>query len=272
MQHQEIEPPEALRSSIKCFWHTSRDFGELASSFEIVPDGYAEIIFLFGNPCRLLTPAGWQPLPSPFLMGLLSQPAQVMTHNRLEIIGVRCFPWTVFALLGLPAGRDGVRPLPHALARLQAPLAQRVRAGEIAEALALVQQYFLTDRPRIAADSRLGKAGAALRAAHGALPVGQLAAAAHTTVRTLERRFKQAAGYPLKAVAGLMRFEQARNHLWRCPAASLAGLAHALGYADQAHLSREFKRYSGTTPATFARKARREKPEASPDFVAFVQA
>jgi AraC-like DNA-binding protein len=69
-----------------------------------------------------------------------------------------------------------------------------------------------------------------------------------------------------------MRFEQARNHLWLHPNSNLAGLAHELGYADQAHLSKEFRRYSGTPPAAFARNAKREKRVVSVDFVAFIQA
>ena len=97
-----------------------------------------------------------------------------------------------------------------------------------------------------------------MREAHGTLPVSQVAAAAHATVRTLERKFKQAAGFTVKDALGLMRFEQVRNHLWQHPAANLAGLAQELGYTDQAHLSREFKRCSGTTPAAFARKAKKE--------------
>jgi len=69
-----------------------------------------------------------------------------------------------------------------------------------------------------------------------------------------------------------MRFEQVRNRLWHHPDTSLAGLAHELGYTDQSHLSREFKRYSGTTPAAFARTAKKGKQFTGSDFVAFVQA
>jgi AraC-like DNA-binding protein len=61
----------------------------------------------------------------------------------------------------------------------------------------------------------------------------------------------------VKDVSGLMRFEQARNRLWTEPDVSLAALAQALGYTDQSHLSREFKRYSGVTPSAFARKRKR---------------
>ena len=111
-----------------------------------------------------------------------------------------------------------------------------------------------------------------MRTANGAMPVSQVATAAHATVRTLERKFKQSSGYTVKDVSGLMRFEQVRNHLWLNPNSNLAGLAHVLGYTDQAHLSREFKRYSGTSPAAFARNSKREKKAISSDIVAFVQA
>lgn len=238
----------------------------------MLPDGYAEIVFHFGSACSVATPAGLQPLPSPFLMGLLGQPVTLHAKGRLEVIGIKCFPWAVFELLGLPPGQGGVRILAHPIAQLQAALATSIQAGRIAEALAQVRQYFLAVRPEAAASPLLIKAGTAMREAGGTLPVSQVAAAAHATVRTLERKFKESSGHTVKDVSGLMRFEQARNQLWRQPASSLAGLAQELGYTDQSHLSREFKRYSGTTPAAFARKAKSGQRAVSQDFVVFVQA
>jgi len=272
MQHQEFEPPSALQDTIKCFWYSRKDFGELQSGFEVIPDGYAEIIFHFGSGCSISQHGGLQPLPSPFMMGLLNQPALFYAKNCLEIIGIRCFPWTVFDLLGLPSGKDGVRIFEHPIARLQPMLNKWIQADRIDEALAQVKQYFLNARSQIAIDSMLFKAGAAMREANGAMPVSKVAAAAHATVRTLERKFRQSSGYTVKDVSGLMRFEQVRNQLWLHPDSNIAGLAHELGYTDQSHLSREFRRYSGTTPAAFARKAKRGKQAVSDDFVAFVQA
>ena len=267
--HQEFEPPKALRGTIKCFWYDRRDFGEQQSGYEVIPDGYAELIFYFGGTLSLAYKGNLQPLPSPFMMGLLNEPAHFYAKNWVEIIGIRCFPWTVFDVLGLPSGKDGVRIIEHPIAQLQATLDECIRAGRIEESLAQIKQYFLQAHAQIAIDSMLFKAGAAMRIANGTLPVSQVAAAAHATVRTLERKFRQSAGYTVKDVSGLMRFEQVRNQLWLHPDASIAGLAHELGYTDQSHLSREFKRYSGITPAAFARNAR--KQAASHDFVAFVQ-
>ena len=275
MHHQEFEPPEELRDTIKCFWYNSRDFGETQTGFDVHPDGYAEIIFHFGSGCRIVYNGGLHPLPSPFMMGLLNQPAVFYAKNRLEIIAIRCFPWTVFDLLGLQPGKDGVRIFEHPIARLQFTLSKLVHAGKINDAVARVKQYFLDKWPGVDPDSPrddslLFKAGIAMRGSNGTIPVSQVAAAAHATVRTLERNFKSAAGYSVKDVSGLMRFDQVRNHLWLNPDSNLAGLAHELGYADQSHLSREFKRYSGATPAAFARKAKKGKQAISSDFVGFI--
>jgi AraC-like DNA-binding protein len=272
MQHQEFEPPEELRDTIKCFWHNRRDGGEQQASFEVQPDGYAEIIFYFGSALSVSYDGGLQPLPSPFMIGLLNQPVIFHAENRLDIIGIRCYPWTVFDLLGLPSSKGGVRIFEHPIAQLQASLGKLVHAGRIDEAIARVKQYFLDAQSGVAPNSMLFKAGVAMREANGTMPVSQVAAAAHATVRTLERNFKQSSGYTVKDVSGLIRFEQVRNRLWQSPDANLAGLAHELGYTDQSHLSREFKRYSGTTPAAFVRNAKKGRKAINNDFVAFVQA
>lgn len=254
MQHYEYEPPEALTGTLKCFWYNRIESEEELQPFEVMPDGYPEIIFHFGSLARVSSHGDLQPLPSPFLVGLMSSPALFYTKNLLELIGVRCFPWTVFDLLGVESGKRDVPLLKHPIARLQPGLAKHVGAGRTAEALALIERYFLQTRTAVPTGSIVHKAGAALTEAHGVVRVSEVAAAAHATVRTLERTFKRSSGHSVKDVSSLMRFEQARNHLWLYPDSNLAGLAFELGYTDQSHLTREFKRYSGMTPAGFAKK------------------
>lgn len=237
-RHYEFDPPAALRDAVKCFWYDTRDMGELESTFEVLPDGWVEVIFRFGSTCA---PS------SPFIMGLLSRPVMLRAGGRLDIIGIRCYPWAVSGLLGLAE---------HPLGRLQSTLGCCVREGRIDEALAHLARHLLQARPHIALDGMLARAGAALREGQGTMAVSQVAAAAHVSLRTLERRFKQVSGHTVKEVSSLMRFEQVRNALVRDPHAGIAGLAHALGYVDQSHLSREFKRYSGTSPAAFAGRRR----------------
>lgn len=265
--HTEFPPHETLADAIRCFWYDRRDFG-VQSSYEIMPDGYAEIVFHFGNPCTISYNSITQALPSPCIMGLLNQPVVLETKGILLIIGIRCYPWTVFDLLGLPPGKESIHTIEHPIAKLQSTLQKLVDHNKIEEAIDHVKQYFLDAQSQISVDSMLYKAGVAMRKASGKMSVSDVAAAAHATVRTLERNFKQSSGHTVKDVTSLIRFEKARNQLWIDPNTNLAGLAHELGYTDQSHLSREFKRYSGITPAAFARKSKTQRN----DFVAFVLA
>jgi len=271
IHHWEFDPPEELKDIINCFWYDKINFGEQLSGFEVVPDGYAEIIFYFGSSCSISNNGVLQPLPSPFMIGLLNKPIHFFSKNYLEIIAIRCYPWTVFDLLKLTSGKDGVRIFEHPIAGLHPALEEYINTGKIEEAITLVKQYFLDARLHASTNSILFKAGTAIRDGNGTIPVNRVAESAHTTIRTLERNFKQSSGYTVKAVSGLVRFEQARNQLWLDPGTNLAALAHELGYADQSHLSREFKRYSSSTPAAFARKAKNEQQDLNDDFVAFVQ-
>jgi hypothetical protein len=133
-------PPTALRDSIKDSWHLSCDFDDRPPIWEGTPDGTVKIIFIFGSACSLATPAGGQALPSPFLVGLLPQSVLFHATSRLEVSEFKCFPWTVFELLGLPPAKDGLHQLGPPIAPLQAPLANCLQAGNVVEALAQVVQ------------------------------------------------------------------------------------------------------------------------------------
>jgi AraC-like DNA-binding protein len=245
MRHREFDPPAALRDAVKCFWHERRE-----GSLEVLPDGYAEIVFHAGGACTM----DGLLLPSPFVMGLLDRPVQIEAQGALDIFGIRCFPWAVYELLGLASGTADMTLAAHPLAALQPLLSACLLAGRLDDAVAAAAGCLLDAHGAV--DGLLARAGGAMRAAGGTLPVGQVALAAHATRRTLERRFKHASGRTVKDVSSLIRFEQVRNLLWNTPDASLADAARAFGYSDQPHLSREFKKYSGMTPAAFAQQRR----------------
>ncbi len=69
--------------------------------------------------------------------------------------------------------------------------------------------------------------------------------------RQVERNVKALTGTSPKQLANLARFQRVRDALWANPDAGLAALAAEVGYADQPHLTRQFKRYAGVTPRQF---------------------
>ena len=80
--------------------------------------------------------------------------------------------------------------------------------------------------------------------------VSDLAIHAGQSVRTLQRRVRSTTGCPPKRFLALQRF---RRSLYEIAAGGegLSAIASDLGYSDQAHLTREFRRHSGSTPGAF---------------------
>lgn len=87
--------------------------------------------------------------------------------------------------------------------------------------------------------------------------IARIAAECGLSPRQVERTILSTVGLPPKALARLIRFEQARDRIAARPDLPLTGLAYDLGYADQAHFIRDFTRFAGQTPGHFRQFARR---------------
>lgn len=61
-------------------------------------------------------------------------------------------------------------------------------------------------------------------------------------------------GVAPKQLCAQIRFQQALFLLCRYPQITLSQIAQILGYSDQAHFSREFKRFSGISPTIYQKK------------------
>lgn len=85
--------------------------------------------------------------------------------------------------------------------------------------------------------------------------VEQVAELAALDMRTLQRRFRAHVGVHPKWVIQRYRLQEAAQQLRAAAPVPLAHLASDLGYADQAHFARDFRRVVGHPPGHFARKA-----------------
>jgi transcriptional regulator GlxA family with amidase domain len=91
--------------------------------------------------------------------------------------------------------------------------------------------------------------------------VAQLARATGVSERQLLRRARSAFGYGPKLLGRILRFQAFRSALRDQPQASLAQLALALGYADQAHLTHDVAELAGVPPSQLKREALRTSPQ-----------
>lgn len=92
------------------------------------------------------------------------------------------------------------------------------------------------------------RAAALIDARSGCGPLADVAPALGVAERTLRRHFLREVGLPLKAYARWVRFAHARAFLEGDDRPSWADAAQRFGYADQAHLVREFRHFAGQPP------------------------
>ncbi|KAB2968752.1 helix-turn-helix domain-containing protein [Zoogloea sp.] len=148
----------------------------------------------------------------------------------------------------LPRSRRG---LMRRLEGRLADLADGAGAGRQVEA---VWDFLLELRlvPLAAPDIRL------LPAQFGGAPA-QLAAAWGLGLRQFERRFLDSYGQPLRAYRRQLRFNRMLGGFGGEPG-SWATLAADSGYADQAHLIRDVRRFTGHSPAALLRSVHSRDP------------
>lgn len=92
-----------------------------------------------------------------------------------------------------------------------------------------------------------------LRRSGGDVPIGDLVAAAGCSHRHLTEAFRREVGLTPKRAARVLRYERAARSL-RDSRIDPAAVAVACGFTDQPHLTREFRLYSGVTPAAVRRR------------------
>jgi AraC-like DNA-binding protein len=187
-----------------------------------------------------------------FVGGLYAHPVTVQHGGTSRAVQFDLEPLAARALLGVPAGELG--HLTVDLHDLIGPDAARLQE-RLHDAPTAAARFALLDRELRRRTDRahhprpdVARAWQLLHATHGSLRVEQLAEALGCSRRHLAKRFKEEVGVSPKTAARLIRFETARRRLGTVP---LAQLAADLGYADQAHLTREFTALGGAPPTQF---------------------
>ena len=255
MAYHERSPSPLLESAIESVWSFSDDSGSFADqSHRVFPDGCIELIVHRGRPF------GWKPegaparsQPDAFVVGQLSEPMCLIPGDAFDVVGIRFRPGAGIEALGGDLGllSDGVVPLEalwggaaRDLVNAVKDAATPARAQRILEAALLErlrQERGLHPATRRVID--------AILRARGQVRIDGLARDVGWTERHLERRFLREVGLLPKSFARTVRFQHLLQVLSAPREDDWAGIAWECGFSDQAHLIREFRRFTGATPA-----------------------
>lgn len=193
--------------------------------------------------------------------GLHTRPARITHPGRQSGVQIALNPLGARALLGLPAGELAMRDLPASDIfgdRFVDELRTRMlEAGTWPQRMRIVESLLLTRLAETPAQDAVRPevlhVWRTLLGCGGAAEVAALARSVGWSERHLRARFQAEFGVGPKTFARLVRFDDARRALpGRIRAGgTVADLATAHGYYDQAHLAAEFRAFAGCPPTTW---------------------
>jgi AraC-like DNA-binding protein len=228
-----------------------------------LPSCLATLVFNLGADLRVEHPFGIRATfraGGAFYSGMSATYAVTETDRAQEGAQVMLTMLGARRLLGFPLEETGDRLIdPGDLFGAEARnLAARLEeANSQARRLAILEEE-MTRRLALSPEAPSRDLVWALRrleATSGRVEVNALAHELGCSRKHLSVRFRREFGVTPKLFARVARFDRAVGLLRRGAAASLADLAFACGYADQAHLTRDFCAFAGSPPAALMRRS-----------------
>lgn len=188
-----------------------------------------------------------------FVGGVCARPVRVGHDGSFRGVQFDLEPPAVRRVFGVPAGElaDTTVGLDQLLGADAGRLAERLNDAPDGPARFAILDDLLLRRVAAAAPPRhpdVERAWGLLRGSGGTMRVEALAAALGSSRRSLATRFAEDVGVPPKLAARLIRLESVRGRLGTAP---LSRLAAEHGFADQAHMTREFRSLAGRAPTAF---------------------
>ena len=246
----------ALRPYVRSYWDYSETTAGTVHRREM-PHGGVVLILGLGEELGVTDPR--QPSTparvTSFVAGLYDSYVVTSSRGLSSGIQLNLDPVGAYLILGVPMAEVANRivALPDLFGRSASTLAERLADAPDAAARAAVVDGFLHRRLAAArpAAPQVVHAWRRLVETHGGTGIGALADEVGWSRRHLVGRFREQVGLPPKTVARILRFERAYGHVDR-PGVSWTRVAHECGYADQAHLIREFREFTGATPGEVA--------------------
>lgn len=245
--YREIRPSAALAPFVDAIWTLDHD-GVDPSAQRVVPDGHPELILNLGQPFEFFDGVRWHGQPRCFLAGQIEGPLLLRPSGAAKMVGIRFHPHGAGSVLHAPveslAGR--FTPIADLAPQLARDLDRALTSVDPVAGVdcALVGRLgYSSARDLVAAEAVRRIIGE-----RGACDLTGLASDLGVSIRQLERRFHASVGLPPKLFCRMQRF----IHVFRAVSEQPSNWADAAvdcGYYDQAHLIRDFRSFSGATPA-----------------------
>ncbi len=216
---------------------------------KIIPDGYPEVIFHYGDPYEIDISGKWERQSLSLLAGQATRFFHLRNTGTARMFAIKLQPWTLHTLFDLEASSllDQVISLPNTGAW------DRLR--EIG-----ISNHSFEDKCRVTGEwiseqdwdqvSAMQQIIRRILAENGMITVQELTAIAGMSERTLERYFRLHVGLSPKKYCRIIRHAYIFKIVNEKPD-NWAQVAYKAGYYDQTHFIKNFQEFTGEDPSKY---------------------
>ena len=254
MGFERIAPRTELTRFIECFWIVD-DPDPSPVIQKIIPDGFPEMIFHFGDPYLIKLNTKWSRQSWSLLGGQMTNHFFLKNAGVSSILGIKFKPAALSLLFGVDMYALTNRVV--SLKQLSHPditaLESLLRgAGDHTERIAASEDYLLNSNIRaVSNEPVINAAVEKIFASNGMVSVAVICKENGCSERQLERMFRKYIGLSPKLYSRIIRFAyifqvvQVRKEIHGCE------LGLASGYYDQSHFIKNFKAFAGEGPSGY---------------------
>ncbi len=262
---KQFVPKTPLRPYVEALWvlDTPVDFRALGASPRIFPKGVTELVFPFRGDMRFKHADGSElKIVTAGIAGPQLRPHYMQLNGRVGLLGVKFTLAGARALLALPLTEliNDKTDLKDFVGQSALDCAEQIaEAPDTASRLNIIERYLMQWLDLNRGIEKPLKAALQYLTTTPIERISELDEPVPLSSRQLQRKFKAEVGYTPKTLSRFLRFRQAVARIKSGRYAHLSDVAFDTGYYDQAHFTREFKRFAEVTPSQYVAQLRQLK-------------
>lgn len=254
MNYKIIQPPPLLADYIRMFWYLEFD---ATGSKPFVHRAFAhhccEVVFCYKGQLGFQTGSDNERRLSSGIYGQTNTTSNVTANTNFGVFGFYLYPYALAQLFSVPASEltNQVVDMKTLCGTEGEGLEEKLMlASDNNQRIKIVTSFLearlKNNKPEF---ETLCTSIKNISNGYAAVSVNALASKNFLSVRQFERRLKEFSGFSPKQFLRLARFNSLLNKPFHDK--SIADIAFAFGYYDDAHFSHDFKQFSGINPREY---------------------
>ncbi len=253
MLYDRIIPPATLTGLIDCYWVVESDDLDIHQQ-KIIPDGFPEIIFHYGDAYRINISGKWEMQSKALLAGQIRNHFLLQNTGHSGMIGIKFKPAAITQLFGFDMSviTDKVIDLKSVLKNEFSSISDGLLSkNSYHQKINVLNTFFENiEFKEIENDGYIGDALSLIFESNGMISVSGLIEKLNINERKLERLFKRYIGLSPKFYSRIIRF----NYIFQLvqdKKMNWSEIAQLSGFYDQSHFISNFQEFTGEDPSKY---------------------